>query len=192
MAGAVFWFALTRARQASSEARYFLLIACLFYLFDGTGYFFFSGITSFGDWAGVIAGLHPHWVWRVLLLVIGVASYYGVVLLAGLGFAIYMGVSMKNPRLLRLTLLPYVTAIAVIGISGLFNPVGIRLVWLSALPASAGAHSGMLWFRYYIPRSIQASDLTEPISRTCSWILTAVPVFLVFVFVLGRGINISR
>jgi hypothetical protein len=192
VAGAVFWFALTRTRPASPETRYFLLIACLFNLFDGTGYFFFSGITNFGDWAGVIAGLHPQWAWRALLFVVGVASYYGAVLVAGLGFAKYMGVSMKNPRLLRLTLLPYLTGIAVICISGLFNPVGIQLVWLSALPASAGAHSGMLWFRYYIPRSIRATVAAEPISRTYSWILTAVPVFVVFVFVLGRGVNLSH
>jgi hypothetical protein len=66
------------------------------------------------------------------------------------------------------------------------------LVWLSALPASAGAHSGMLWFRYYIPRSIVASGSAEPISRSYRWILTAVPVCLLFVFVLGRGINLSR
>ena len=191
-AGAILWFALTRVREASIETRYFLLIACLFNLFDGTGYFFFSGVTNFGDWAGVIAGMHPYWVWRTLLFVVGVVTYYGAVLVAGLGFAKYLGVSVKNPRLLRLTLLPYLTAIAVIGISGLFNPIGIQLVWLSALPASAGAHSGMLWFRYYIPRSIVASGSAEPISRSYRWILTAAPVCLLFVSVLGRGINLSR
>ena len=191
-AGAILWFALTRVREASIEIRYFLLIACLFNLFDGTGYFFFSGVTNFGDWAQVIAGMHPQWMWRTLLFVVGVATYYGAVLVAGLGFAKYLGVSVKNPRLLRLTLLPYLTAVAVIGISGLFNPIGIQLVWLSALPASAGAHSGMLWFRYYIPRSIVVSGSAEPISRSYRWILTAVPVCLLFVFVLGRGINLSR
>lgn len=192
LAGAALWFALAAARKATPHTRYFLLIACLFNLFDGTGYFFFSGVTNFGDWAQVIAGMHPHWVWRTLLFVIGVVSYYGVVLLAGLGFARYLGISMKSPRLLRLTLLPYLTAIAVIGISGLLNPIGIQLVWLSALPASAGAHSGMLWFRYYIPKSIIASGSADPISRSYQWILTAVPVCLIFVIVLGRGINLSQ
>ena len=34
-------------------------------LFTGTGYFFFSGVANFGDWAAVIHGLQPYWAWRV-------------------------------------------------------------------------------------------------------------------------------
>lgn len=191
-AGGLFWVLLRMRRNGTPHTRYFLLIACLFNLFDGTGYFFFSGITNFGDWAGVIAGLQPHWMWRTLLFLVGVASYYGVVLLAGLGFVKYLGVSVKNPRMLRLTLVPYLTAIVVVGLSGLFNPIGIQYVWLSALPATAGAHSGMIWFRYYIPKSIVPADSEEPISRSYSWILTAVPVLIVFVGILGRGVTLSR
>jgi len=192
VAGGLLWLVLRMRRNMTPQTRYFLLIACLFNLFDGTGYFFFSGITNFGDWAGVIAGLQPHWMWRTLLFLVGVASYYGVVLLAGLGFARYLGVSVKNPRMLRLTLVPYLTAIVVVGVSGIFNPIGIQYVWLSALPATAGGHSGMLWFRYYIPRSIVPSDSAEPVSRSYQWILTAVPVCLVFVVVLGRGVTLSQ
>jgi hypothetical protein len=191
-AGGLFWLLLRMRRNATPHTRYFLLIACLFNLFDGTGYFFFSGITNFGDWAGVIAGMQPHWMWRTLLLLVGVAAYYGVVLLAGLGFAKYLGVSARNPRLLRLTLVPYLTAIVVVGVSGIFNPIGIQYVWLSALPATAGGHSGMIWFRYCIPKSIVPSSVEEPISRSYSWILTAVPVLIVFVGILGRGITLSR
>ena len=53
---AVFWLALRSVKLASMPMRYFLLIACAFNLFTGTGYFFFfRGITlNFGDWAAVI------------------------------------------------------------------------------------------------------------------------------------------
>lgn len=191
-AGGLFWLLLRIRRNASPHTRYFLLIACLFNLFDGTGYFFFSGITNFGDWAGVITGLQPHWMWRTLLFLVGVASYYAVVLLAGVGFARYLAVSGKNPRLLRLTLVPYLTGIVAVGVSGIFNPIGIQYVWLSALPATAGGHSGMIWFRYYVPKSIVPSSVEEPISRSYSWILTALAVLIVFVGILGRGVTLCR
>ncbi len=63
-AALVFWLALRSAKHASMPMRYFLLITCAFNLFTGTGYFFFSGVTNFGDWAAVISGLQPHWLWR--------------------------------------------------------------------------------------------------------------------------------
>ena len=55
-AGVVFWIGLRRAAGASVRLRFFLLISLAFNLFTGTGYFFFSGATNFGDWAVVIGG----------------------------------------------------------------------------------------------------------------------------------------
>src|SRR6185436_5837538 len=69
-----FWWALHSAENAGMSIRYFLLITCAFNLFTGTGYFFFSGVTNFGDWAAVISGLYPHWLWRALLVVGGAAN----------------------------------------------------------------------------------------------------------------------
>jgi hypothetical protein len=60
------WIALRSATGASVRLRFFLFTSLAFNLFAGTGYFFFSGVTNFGDWATVIACLHPHWLWRSL------------------------------------------------------------------------------------------------------------------------------
>jgi hypothetical protein len=79
-AGSMFCIALRSARSASVRLRFFLLMSFAFNLFEGTGYFFFSGITNFGDWAAVIAGLHAHWLWRTVLVIVGMASYFGAVL----------------------------------------------------------------------------------------------------------------
>jgi hypothetical protein len=68
-AALVFWIGLRSAKHASMPTRYFLLITCAFNLFTGTGYFFFSGVTNFGDWAAVISGLHLHWFWRAPLVI---------------------------------------------------------------------------------------------------------------------------
>lgn len=84
-AALVFWWALRSVKNAGMSIRYFLLIICAFNLFTGTGYFFFSGVTNFGDWAAVISGLYPHWLWRALLVVGGTATYYAAVRVVGIG-----------------------------------------------------------------------------------------------------------
>ena len=190
-AGLLLWLALRRSANASAATRFFLLISCAFNLFDGTGYFFFSGVTDFGDWAQVISGLQPHWLWRTVLVAIGIAAYYGAVLVLGTGFVRDLGIPANDSRLRRLTILPYVSAIVLIGVSGLFNPIGIQLVWQSALPATAGAYSGFLWFRYYIPKGIVPGRPLDGISRSFAWISVATILVLVFVIELGRGITIT-
>ena len=83
-ASIVLWIALRKAKSASVRWRFFLLTSFAFNLFEGTGYFLFSGVTNFGDWAEVIAGLPAHWLWRALLVVVGMASYFGAVLAVGI------------------------------------------------------------------------------------------------------------
>jgi hypothetical protein len=191
-AAGMLWLGLRLFKNASARTRYFLLIACAFNLFDGTGYFFFSGVTDFGDWAQVIAGAHPHWLWRTILIVVGVAAYYGAVLVLGLGFVRYFGIALNNSRLRKLTIVPYVSAIALVAVSALFNPIGIQLVWQSAIPATAGAHSGLLWFRYYIRKGIAPTRSAGGIERSYLWISTAAVLSLIFIVVLGRGITLGQ
>jgi hypothetical protein len=82
-ASIVFWIALRNVKSASVRWRFFLPTSFAFNLFEGTGYFLFSGVTNFGDWAQVIAGLHAHWLWRPLLVIVGMVSYFGAVLAVG-------------------------------------------------------------------------------------------------------------
>jgi hypothetical protein len=152
-AGTFFWIVLARARGESVRLRFFLLTSLAFNPFAGAGYFFFSGVTNFGDWAEAIAGLHAHWLWRALLVIVGMASYFGAVLVVGIGLVRYVGIPRNESRRLRkITLIPYFSAVLLKCAAGLLNPIGIQLVWQSALPATAGAQSGLLWLRYYIPK----------------------------------------
>jgi hypothetical protein len=192
-AALVFWVALRAAKSASVEWRFFLLTSFAFNVLAGTGYFFFSGVTNFGDWAVVIAGLSPHWLWRVLLVVGGIASYYAAVFLVGIGLVRYLGVPRNDLRRLRnLTFIPYFSAVLLSCAGGLLNPVGIQLMWQSALPGAAGAHSGLLWLRYYIPKGTVSERPTDGIHRNYAWIIAAAAVSVVFIFVLGRGITLHR
>jgi len=192
-AALAFWLALRSDKNASMAPRYFLLISCAFNLFSGTGYFFFSGVTDFGDWAAVISGLHPHWLLRVLLVALGAASYCASVLAVGVGLVRYVGVPREQQtRLRKLTILPYFSAVVLLSIAGLLNPLGIQLLWQSALPATAGGQSGLLWLQYYIPRGTEANRTPEQVEHNSGWIIAAGILALVYIVVLGRGITLHR
>jgi hypothetical protein len=192
-AAMVFWIALRSATGGSVRLRFFMFTSLAFNLFAGTGYFFFSGVTNFGDWAVVIAGLHAHWLWRALFVVAGMASYYAAVLVVGTALVRYVGVPRNALRRQRkLTLIPYFSAVFLLCAGGLLNPIGIQLVWQSALPGAAGAHSGLLWLRYYIPKGTVPERQSDGIDRNYAWIIVAVALSLVFIFVLGRGIVLHR
>ncbi len=192
-AAAILWIALRGATGASVRWRFFLLISTAFNLFGGTGYFFFSGVTDFGDWAVVIAGLPAHWAWRTLLVVAGLMMYFGAALAVGRGLVRYVGAARDDVRRLRrLTLVPYFAATLIMCAGGIMNPIGIQLVWESALPGAAGADSGLLWLRHCIPEGILPERASDGIGRNYCWIAVAAVLALVFIFVLGRGITIHR
>ncbi len=191
--GLLCWLALRGASRASARTRYFLFTSLAFNLFNGTGYFFFSGVTNFGDWSVVIAPMHLHWFWRTLLVVVGIGAYFGAVQLVGGGLVRYVGVPLDEARRYRrLTLIPYFASIVLLGAGGVLNPAGIQFVWESALPASAGSGSGFLWMRYYIPKSTVPERGSPAISRSYAWIAVAAVLTLAFIFVLGRGIPLHR
>jgi hypothetical protein len=191
--GLLFWLALRSSKNASMRTRYFLLIACAFNLFTGTGYFFFSGVTDFGDWAAVISGQHPHWLWRALLVVVGASSYFAAAVVASIGLVRYVGIPRHEQRRLRkLTIVPYISAILLASIAGLLNPLGMRLLWQSALPATAGGQSGLLWLQYYIPRGTEPKCSQGRLARSYVWIAVATVLAIFYVVVLGRGITLQR
>lgn len=192
-AGLIFWFVLHTAKNASTPTRYFLLISCAFNLFSGTGYFFFSGVTNFGDWADVISGLQPRWLWRALLVVLGAVAYYVALRVVGGGLVRYVGVPKEQQRRLRkLTVVPYFSAVVLLSTAALMNPLGIQLLWQSALPATAGGQSGLLWLQYYIPRGTKPERTLEQLGRNYAWIGVAAVLGFVYIAILGRGITLHR
>jgi len=193
VAGFLFWLALRAARNSSVQTRFFLLIACAFNLFTGTGYFFFSGLTNFGDWAQVIAGLHPYWLWRVLLIAVGVAAYYAAMLVVGTSLVRFLGVPLSNrERFRRLTWTPYFAAIAIELIAGLRNPLDLPLVFESALPATAGANCALLFLIYYIPKATAPGPNSQPVTRSYPWMIVSAALAFIFILVLGPGVQIQR
>jgi hypothetical protein len=190
---AVFWLLLRALRRASAATRLFLLLSCAFNLFDGTGYFFFSGVTNYGDWAGVIAGWQPHNLWRAGLVVAGVVLYWGAVVVIGSAFVRDLGVAITDrARFWRLAVTSYAAAVVVSTLGGLMFPEGWKYVAISSLPASMGANCGLLWMRHYVPKRVVPLSDGAAIGRNWLWIGTGTAAALAFILVLGRGIPLHR
>ena len=68
----------------------------------------------------------------------------------------------------------------------------MQLMWQSALPATAGGHSGLLWMRHYIPKGTVPERGSDAIGRSYPWIAVAIALSIPFIFVLGRGITLHR
>lgn len=190
IAALVFWLLLRASSRAKPALRFFLLIEMAFNLLAATGYFFYSGVSNFGDWAQVIAGLQPHWLLRAALVVVGVVSYFGAIVLVGSSVVRYMGVAADDAqRFRRLLWLPYFSALIIDGIAGIFNPFGWQYVFLSALAATAGGNCGLLWLRYYIPKRVPPGE-TAIIGRSYAWIAAAAALAVIFIVVFGPGVHL--
>ena len=183
--GAIFWLLLRRSERYRPSTRYFLVMAMAGNLFTGTGYFLFSGVSNFGDWAAVIRGLQPHWAWQLGLVVLGLVSYYASMLLVAASLKPFRG------RLRLLCWTPYVTDGILAGIGGVMNPLGLFYVIASALPSTLGANAGLLSLPSML-RNARDGEQAGPVQRSLAWIITGAVASLLFIFVLGRGITWSR
>lgn len=196
--GAIFWILLLRPGRYRPATRYFLVLALMGNLFTGTGYFLFSGVSNYGDWAAVIHGLHPHWMWQIGLVVLGVASYFASMLLVASKLMPFRAAP-KPGRIRSLCWTPYITDGILAGVAGLLNPAGLVYVLTSALPSTLGANAGLFSLPGIIGRwsrkstsSPENGERVAPISRSYAWISIGAVVVLLYIFVIGRGITWSR
>ena len=191
--GALFGVAARAVKQAAPW-RYFFWLLMTFNLFDAGGYFLFSGIGNFGDWAAVVAGWQPAWAWRVGLVVLGTVTYFLLFVplcLRELRPFLGRDAELRVRRARQLMLVPYFTAGVLSCAAGALNPVGPLLILLSAAASSFGGHSGLawMWSLLYGPR-IPSSELQMPeIERSRGWMIAAVILAIVFIAALGPGLN---
>ncbi len=190
---AIVWLVLLKPHRFSPTLRYFLILLMAGNLFTGTGYFLFSGVINFGDWAAVIAGLQPHWAWRLALILVGAASYYGSMLLVASKLRPFLPDNEPSHRVRGLTWVPYIAQAVLSAMAGVLNPAGLFYVVASALPATLGANAGLLNF----PTMMRGWKRNEPepvppIPRSRAWIVVTVVASALFIGVLGPGITFRR
>lgn len=191
----ILFFALGRAiPRTRARLKYFFWIAMTVNLFTAAGYFAFSGIGGFGDWAMFIRGLGPQWIWRIGMTIFGALAYMSVARFSLLEMRPLIG-SDKARRLanaIRLTKLPYFAGGLLACLAGSLNPQGWILVALSAAASTFGGASGLIWMPNLlrderIPLGSEPDPI--PIERSWAWIAAASALALVFIVWLGPGVR---
>jgi hypothetical protein len=184
--------ALLRSRiRLPASARCFLWLFCAVNLLTAFGYLLFSGVGGVGDWARVIAGARPAWLFRLALVVPGALLYFVVaprLLMPALDPFLGRNPEARLARARRLSLVPYFTGAATLIVAGLLNPLGMQVVLISAAAASLGGTSLLAWYpaRPRTPSRF-ATDPPLGVARSITWIAAAAIAMAFFVLVLGPG-----
>ena len=192
---AAFFFVLGRVvGRGSPRLKYFCWISMTVNLFTAAGYFMFSGIGGFGDWAVFIRGLGPQWAWRIGMTIFGAVAYMAAAFLSLLELRPLIGSdkTLRFARAVELSKLPYFAGGILACIAGSLNPAGWILLALSAAASTFGGTSGLLWMMEWlkgdrIPLWSEPEPL--PIRRSWPWIVTASVLAVGFVAVLGPSLR---
>jgi hypothetical protein len=159
-----------------------------------TGYLVASAVMGSGDWSVVIAGLMPAWLWRVMLALVGWATYaLSVRWIRHCADRIVHSGSMSVAEVKRFAWSVYVTGGIVLTLAAALNPFSRMLILVSGLGASLGLTWGML----LVPsRDIEApantSSYAPRAAVTLGWTALAVLVAGVFIALLGPGVRFDR
>lgn len=191
IAGVFLWIILRNSRKQSSEIRFFLWLFMLMNWCYGAGYLMFSGIANIGDWAVVINGWEPSWLWRVLITVMGMLFYIVFIRLALGEFGKMVGgeADEQLERANKLWIASYLTSFVVVLLAGFTCPYGLLSLPVTAgLFGVLGALSPFLfmvrWFR--TARFVKLPKESLEIHRKWQWLLTSFIVVFIYVFILGR------
>jgi hypothetical protein len=103
--------------------------------------------------------------------------------------------SERRGRAWTLNLVPYLSGGIAFCLSGLFNPVGPELILISAVAASFGGASGLIWMAPWSAR--KAPDANTPqspvtLKRNWLWILGGLVALIFLIAVLGPGITFGH
>jgi hypothetical protein len=185
---AVGTIALLASYAAGSRAnlRYFCWIFAAKNLFPGAGYFMFSGISGFGDWAEVIRGFPHQGAWRIAMTIFGVSLYVLVASLLAVAVRPFVAQQGEYNVVGRM---PYLAGCIFSCAAGAFDPLGLKLFLVSTVPAAFGGSSGMLWLDSLMPRKQPEQKLA--VTRAPAWWIAAIIFATAYILILGRGIKLG-
>jgi hypothetical protein len=88
-------------------------------------------------------------------------------------------------------MVPYFTDGILSCVAGMFNPVGVILVGISAAAASFGGASGLCWMWNWLKGSRIPTGSFEmaPLTRSRGWIVAAGILAVLFIAILGPGLK---
>jgi hypothetical protein len=178
---------LASSRMARPNLRYLLWILAALNLLPGAGYFLFSGIFGFGDWNEVIRDLPYHAAVRLGMTVGGAAMYVLVVRLLGVAITPFLVHRSSYNTVGRL---PYYTAGLFSCAAGLLDPLGMRLLLVSTIPAAFGGSSGLMWADSLVPFT-PAFVPRLFVQRDVVWWIAALLLGGAYIAVLGPGVRFT-
>lgn len=179
---------LLAMRAVRGQARYFLWLLAALNLLPAAGYFMLSGIFGFGDWYAVIQDLPYQIPIRIAMTLVGAAVYVLFVRLLGIGIRPFCPDNKSYNTVARL---PYYAAGIFSCIAGAFDPLGIKLLLISTIPAAFGGSSGLLWGESYMPPAVPGQPALV-VQRQQAWWVAAIVLGAAYVWFVGRGISFQH
>ncbi|MGD0213040.1 MAG: hypothetical protein ABSB87_07395 [Terriglobales bacterium] len=182
-----------RRRRTFTTWTYFLWIFGAYNLLN-SGYLVVSAALNNGDWANVIAGLSPPWLWRCLLGVVGAPLYFLAIrwTASSMGDMVNRG-EVAVIDLQRLVLPAYLAGGAVMTIASVFNPISPSLILMSGVGASFGLNCGLLFLPGIVAADTRShTSVTRSLELSFFWIVLAIVISGVFIGVMGPGLHFSR
>jgi hypothetical protein len=190
--GALSLLLLRRVRELTPSAYLFWVFGA-FNLFN-VGYLVASACMNSGDWAAVISGLSPSWLWRCVLGLVGTVFYVlslRWVASFAIDFVNHRQVAIGDSR--RLVWPAYLAAGIVMTVASIFNPISPSLVFVSGIGASFGLNCGFLFMPLIIARNSVYHGVGEGrIPFSAFWLIVSVFMCGLFIAILGPGINFSN
>ena len=186
---------LRRRRERADAGVFFLWLFATVNLLQATGYLIYSGASNIGDWAVVVRGLTPFWIWHVGLFLVGGGTYWLAArwAMSQLGSRLRTSGAARVAEANRYTLTAYAVGGVLSLSAGLFEPGGALIVLISGVAASLGGTSALAWGPQLLgdPRLGESVEPAWHLTRDWRWIVAGVVVAAVFVFAVGRGIALD-
>jgi hypothetical protein len=190
----VAWLAQRCVRGLGARGRTFLWLSLAFNLLWAVGYLIYSGVLGIGDWAELVRGAAPDWLWRTLLIVLGGALFLWSerVLAREMRWIAAAGDRDTARRAWRLVLISYLASGAVACAGALPDPRGASQVLLSAAPVTFLGGLGLLRTPSFLARlPPRPAAAPIPIARSFGWIAATVLAAVFFAGFLGPGLHVQ-
>ena len=187
---------LQKPREMQAATKFALWLFMFVSLTGGVGYLAFSGVLGVGDYANVIAGWEPEWLWRTLMSIVGLLLFLFSVWAALKLVGQFIGGNDKKEqigRLQRIGLTAYVGSIITAVAAGFFNEYGITgLPAVAGIFAAIGAGSPLAWMAQWFQADMfekRSSTTNLTFGRNWTYIIVGLVALLIYAMVLGPGLK---
>ena len=171
--------------------RYLLWLFGFVNLMNGTGYLVASALLNTGDWAVVIAGWTPAWIWRAGMAMTGavlvvVSVRWAAALMRGLVAS--GAVALKD--VVRLCVPAYITGGLLFVAAAALNRITPGSIFVSGAGPSFGLTFGLLLMPRLAAGVEEEGTRAQPLQMHWGWMTLAMVAGAVFIGIFGPGVRL--